>query len=89
MARTRPSWSTGTGNYPGKGTHPLHCKLPSRVLIDCLQTTKIGSLADVQASKDPEGLRIFYYLVQDLKSFAFSLITSHFKVLPAIFAKSL
>lgn len=27
-------------------------------------TAKIGSLLDVQNSKDPEGLRIFYYLVQ-------------------------
>ncbi|KAL0382257.1 UNVERIFIED_CONTAM: protein mago nashi2 [Sesamum calycinum] len=27
-------------------------------------TSKIGSLMDVQTSKDPEGLRIFYYLVQ-------------------------
>ncbi len=25
---------------------------------------KIGSLLDVQSSKDPEGLRVFYYLVQ-------------------------
>ena len=29
-----------------------------------MQTSKIGSLLDVQESKDPEGLRIFYYLVQ-------------------------
>lgn len=29
-------------------------------------TSKIGSLLDVQSSKDPEGLRIFYYLVQVL-----------------------
>ena len=27
-------------------------------------TSKIGSLVDVQTSRDPEGLRIFYYLVQ-------------------------
>mmetsp|Transcript_28732 Transcript_28732/g.92506 ORF Transcript_28732/g.92506 Transcript_28732/m.92506 type:complete len:138 (+) Transcript_28732:169-582(+) len=31
--------------------------------------SKIGSLLDVQDSRDPEGLRIFYYLVQDLKCF--------------------
>ncbi|TPX62169.1 hypothetical protein PhCBS80983_g00706 [Powellomyces hirtus] len=30
-------------------------------------TAKIGSLVDVQESKDPEGLRVFYYLIQDLK----------------------
>lgn len=27
-------------------------------------TSKIGSLVDVTESKDPDGLRIFYYLVQ-------------------------
>lgn len=41
---------------------------------------KIGSLLDVQDSKDPEGLRIFYYLVQDLRCLLFSLIGLHFKV---------
>eukprot|EP00275_Glaucocystis_incrassata_P001488 EC123092.1.p1 GENE.EC123092.1~~EC123092.1.p1 ORF type:complete len:138 (+),score=27.69 EC123092.1:106-519(+) len=45
-------------------------------------TSKIGSLLDVQESKDPEGLRIFYYLVQDIKCFVFSLISLHFKIKP-------
>ena len=27
-------------------------------------TTKLGSLMQVQQSKDPDGLRVFYYLVQ-------------------------
>jgi len=43
---------------------------------------KIGSLLDVQQSNDPEGWRNFYYLVQDLKCFAFSLISLHFKIKP-------
>jgi hypothetical protein len=34
----------------------------------------------VQESEGPEGLRVFYYLVQDLKAFVFSLIGLHFKV---------
>jgi protein mago nashi len=38
------------------------------------QTTIIGSLLDVQDAADPEGLRIFYYLVQDLKCLVLSLI---------------
>lgn len=46
-----------------------------------LQTAKIGSLVDVTESADPEGLRVFYYLVQDLKALIFSLISLHFKVL--------
>ena len=33
-------------------------------------------------SADPEGLRVFYYLVQDLKALVFSLISLHFKVSP-------
>merc|ERR1712023_367593 len=41
-------------------------------------TTKIGSLQDIDNSGDPEGLRIFYYLVQDLKCFVLSLICLHF-----------
>ncbi|WZZ56195.1 hypothetical protein YC2023_056302 [Brassica napus] len=45
-------------------------------------TSKIGSLVDVQSSDDPEGLRIFYYLVQDLKCLVFSLISLHFKIKP-------
>lgn len=44
------------------------------------QTAKIGSLVDVNESADPEGLRVFYYLVQDLKALVFSLISLHFKV---------
>ena len=48
---------------------------------DCSpQTAKIGSLVDVTESADPEGLRVFYYLVQDLKGLVFSLISLHFKV---------
>lgn len=32
--------------------------------------------------RDPEGLRVFYYLVQDLKCLVFSLIGLHFKIKP-------
>eukprot|EP00029_Vermamoeba_vermiformis_P001681 TRINITY_DN11898_c0_g1_i1.p1 TRINITY_DN11898_c0_g1~~TRINITY_DN11898_c0_g1_i1.p1 ORF type:complete len:151 (-),score=34.91 TRINITY_DN11898_c0_g1_i1:138-590(-) len=45
-------------------------------------TSKIGSLVDVQASEDPDGLRVFHYLVQDLKCFVFSLVSLHFKIRP-------
>lgn len=46
------------------------------------QTAKIGALVDVTESADPEGLRVFYYLVQDLKALVFSLIALHFKIKP-------
>ncbi|RKP15101.1 putative mago nashi protein [Piptocephalis cylindrospora] len=46
------------------------------------ETAKIGSLVDVQECEDPEGLRVFYYLVQDLKTLVFSLINLHFKIKP-------
>jgi len=45
-------------------------------------TGKIGSLIEVTTSKDPEGLRHFYYLVQDLKVFVFALVSLHFKIKP-------
>ncbi|KAI8470629.1 MAG: protein mago nashi 2 [Monoraphidium minutum] len=48
----------------------------------CFNTTKLGSVLQVQQSKDPDGLRIFYYLVQDIKCFVFSLIAAHFKIQP-------
>jgi len=43
---------------------------------------EIRSLLDVQESADPEGLKRFYYLTQDLKTLFFSLISLHFKVKP-------
>jgi len=46
------------------------------------RTSKIGSFLEVQESKDPEGLKAFYYLVQDLKCFIFSLIGLHFRIKP-------
>ncbi|GAA5933197.1 hypothetical protein JCM3775_002566 [Rhodotorula graminis] len=46
------------------------------------ETAKIGSLVDVQNSDDPDGMRVFYYLVQDLKIFVYSLISLHFKIKP-------
>ncbi|KAJ5082665.1 hypothetical protein N7532_011708 [Penicillium argentinense] len=46
------------------------------------ETAKIGSMVDVVESEDPEGLRVFYYLVQDLKALVFSLISLHFKIKP-------
>ena len=45
-------------------------------------TSKIGSLADVNNCKDPDGMRSFYYLVQDIKCLVFSLIGLHFKIKP-------
>ncbi|ORY45300.1 Mago nashi protein [Rhizoclosmatium globosum] len=45
-------------------------------------TSKIGSLIDVNDSKDPDGLKVFYYLIQDLKCLVFSLISLHFKIKP-------
>ena len=43
------------------------CHNGSSGLMAFVKTAKIGSLVDIQDSEDPEGLRVFYYLVQDLK----------------------
>jgi protein mago nashi len=45
-------------------------------------TCKIGSFVRIQNSLDPERLETFYYLVQDLKTLIFSLISIHYKVKP-------
>merc|ERR1711990_175789 len=45
-------------------------------------TKKIGSLFDIDNGQDPDGLRIFYYVVQDIKCLLFSLIGLHFRIKP-------
>ena len=45
-------------------------------------TSKFGSFAEVQACSDPEGLTVFWYLVQDIKCFVLSLIKAHFRIRP-------
>jgi protein mago nashi len=46
------------------------------------RTCKIGSLLDIQSSGDPEGLKAFHYLVQDLKTLVLYIIAAHFKIKP-------
>ncbi|KAF2430548.1 Mago nashi protein [Tothia fuscella] len=62
------------------GRQELEIKLGNEHIS--FETAKIGSLVDVTESQDPEGLRVFYYLVQDLKALVFSLISLHFKIKP-------
>ncbi|KAK2446177.1 protein mago nashi protein [Trifolium repens] len=45
-------------------------------------TTKIGAVAEVMNCADPEGLRNFHWLVQDLRVFVLHLISLHFKIKP-------
>lgn len=55
-------------NWPKKnivGKQELEIRVGSDHIA--FETAKIGSLVDIQDSEDPEGLRVFYYLVQDLK----------------------
>ncbi|KAK0743422.1 Mago nashi protein [Schizothecium vesticola] len=67
-----------TKNKDGK--QELEIRLGSEHIS--FETAKIGSINDVTDSADPEGLRVFYYLVQDLKALVFSLISLHFKIKP-------
>lgn len=56
------------GNWPKKnivGKQELEIRIDNEHIS--FETAKIGSLADVADSADPDGLRVFYYLVQDLK----------------------
>ena len=77
------SWKSGWGmnTYHSRYELPNIYICSKRASVEVfLQTAKIGSLVDVTESADPEGLRVFYYLVQDLKALVFSLISLHFKV---------
>ncbi|KAK3352928.1 Mago nashi protein-domain-containing protein [Lasiosphaeria hispida] len=71
------------GKWPTKnkdGKQELEIRLGNDHIS--FETAKIGSINDVTESADPEGLRVFYYLVQDLKALVFSLIALHFKIKP-------
>ena len=43
---------------------------------------KINALVDIQKSADPTGMRCFYYIIQDVKCFVFSLLQMHFRIKP-------
>ena len=45
-------------------------------------TNKLGTMADILASNDPDGLAKFFYIVEDLKKMVFALIGMHHKVNP-------
>jgi protein mago nashi len=53
-----------------------------RHVISHLVTAVLRVPWQVQQSSDPEGLRVFYYLVQDLKCLVFSIVAAHFKIQP-------
>ncbi|KAA8589219.1 hypothetical protein FQN60_012584 [Etheostoma spectabile] len=56
---------------------------PDRVGRQCFPEKKLSCKEDyTYGGVDPEGLRVFYYLVQDLKCLVFSLIGLHFKIKP-------
>ncbi|KRX03682.1 Mago nashi protein [Pseudocohnilembus persalinus] len=70
-------------NWPAPdkvGRQELEIKIGNKNIS--FTTSKIGSVLEVQESKDPEGLRTFFYLNQDLKSMVFSLIGLHFRIKP-------
>ena len=45
-------------------------------------TSKITSSLEIRQSKDPRGLEIVYFFVQDLKAFLFTLMSMHFRIKP-------
>jgi hypothetical protein len=70
MAKKEYRRTTRVRSEDRQGAHLLRgtSLLPSRLGGGTnVQTAKIGSLVDVNESQDAEGLRVFYYLVQDLK----------------------
>lgn len=64
QARARDSYRSGSHFIRGALSRPLCVEMHR---LELVQTAKVGSLIDVNASDDPEGLRVFYYLIQDLR----------------------
>jgi protein mago nashi len=62
------------------GRQELECKIGSHHIA--FTACEIGSLVDIEKSSDPEGLKVFYYLTQDLKALILTLISCHFKARP-------
>ncbi|KAF0980691.1 hypothetical protein FDP41_013174 [Naegleria fowleri] len=65
------------------GKSELEIALDRKHISFC--TTKIQTLSEVAKSRDPEGLKNFYYLTADLKDMALSLINMHFKMKPILY----
>eukprot|EP00804_Cyclotella_cryptica_P030179 CCRYP_021106-RC/>CCRYP_021106-RC protein AED:0.49 eAED:0.49 QI:0/-1/0/1/-1/0/1/0/104 len=64
----------------GQARQELEIKMGNEhIAFTCAE---IGSLVDVMKSVDPDGMRVFYYLTQDLRCLMFSLISLHFKIKP-------
>ncbi|KAJ1334228.1 protein mago nashi [Microdochium nivale] len=83
IVKTSEIMKEDDGKWPQKnkdGRQELEIRLGNEHIS--FETAKIGSLIDVTESADPEGLRVFYYLVQDLKALVFSLTSLHFKIKP-------
>lgn len=60
-----------------------HQRLLVRICVtssDC--RSDVRRSVQVTESRDAEGLRIFYYLVQDLKTMAISIMNAHFRINP-------
>jgi protein mago nashi len=65
---------------PNDGRQELELRIGNEHFsFTCAQ---IGSLADIQKSADPEGMKTFYHTTQDLKTLLFTLIDLHFKKKP-------
>ena len=44
--------------------------------------SKLGSFVEVHQSKDPEGLPVLWFFIQDIRCFVLSLINAHFRERP-------
>lgn len=62
---------------PESGRQELEIKIGNEHIAFTCQ--EIGSLGDID---NDDGLKVFYYTTQDLKTLMFSLITMHYKVSP-------
>jgi protein mago nashi len=62
------------------GKQELECKIANHHIA--YTTSQIGSAMEIRRSNDPEGLTIFFRLVQDLKELVMTLMNGHFRERP-------
>jgi protein mago nashi len=62
------------------GKQELECKIGNHHIA--YTTSQIGSAMEIRRSNDPEGLAIFFRLVQDIKELVMTLINGHFRERP-------
>jgi hypothetical protein len=73
--------SSTTSTSPSPYSSPFFARAALESYFN-FKTCQIGAVAEALKCEDPEGLKNFYYTIQDLRLFVFALVAMHFKIKP-------